>query len=241
MDLSKVDRSKSNIKHVYGKMTPEQIAYYKEQAELEDQDQEWVRAETAKKKRKARGTTRIFLCHASEDKPQVREVYQRLKALGFDPWIDEEDILPGQDWAYEIETALETSAFAMVFLSTRSVGKTGYVQREFRRALYHSEEMPEGQLHTIPVKLDDCEVPRRFSRYQWANLSDGGAFDRIVRTLHRGFEQRGLPIPTPPEPPRPADESPADTNEAPPENAGCRSSVYVIERDHHSSGDERER
>ncbi len=29
----------------------------------------------------------IFLCHASEDKPQVREVYQRLKDEGFEPWL----------------------------------------------------------------------------------------------------------------------------------------------------------
>ena len=40
---------------------------------------------------------RIFLCHASEDKPQVREVYERLKAQGFEPWLDEVDILPGLD------------------------------------------------------------------------------------------------------------------------------------------------
>jgi hypothetical protein len=73
---------------------------------------------------------RIFLCHASEDKPQVREVYHQLKALGFAPWLDEVDILPGQDWEYEIERALETSDFVIVFLSTRSVEKVGYVQRE---------------------------------------------------------------------------------------------------------------
>jgi len=46
---------------------------------------------------------RIFLCHASEDKARVREVYQHLKALGFAPWLDEVDILPGQDWEYEIK------------------------------------------------------------------------------------------------------------------------------------------
>jgi len=138
---------------------------------------------------------RIFLCHASEDKPQVRKVYARLKAAGFEPWLDEEEILPGQDWDYEIEQALETCDFVMVFLSTRSVGKTGYVQREFRRALYHSEEMPEGHIHTIPVKLDDCEVPRRFGRHQWANLEEAGAFERIVRALHYGLAQRGLPVP----------------------------------------------
>lgn len=143
---------------------------------------------------------RIFLCHASEDKPQVGEVYARLKAAGFEPWLDEEEILPGQDWNYEIEQALETCDFVMVFLSTRSVGKIGYVQREFRNALYRSEEMPEEHIHTIPVKLDDCEVPRRFRRHQWANLEEAGAFERIVRALHYGLAPRGLPVPEAPAP-----------------------------------------
>jgi hypothetical protein len=136
----------------------------------------------------------IFLCHASEDKPQVREIYQRLQTLGFSLWLDEEEILPGQDWDYEIEQALETADFVLVFLSKRSVEKIGYVQREFRRAMYRSEEMPEGYIHTIPVKLDDCTVPRRFSRHQWAKLYEEGAFDRIVRALHHGLLQRGWPM-----------------------------------------------
>ena len=36
---------------------------------------------------------RIFLCHASEDKPQVREVYRHLQEEGFQPWLDEEDLV----------------------------------------------------------------------------------------------------------------------------------------------------
>ena len=150
---------------------------------------------------------RFFLCHASEDKPQVREVYQRLKELGFEPWLDEEEILPGQDWDYEIEMALEQSDFVMVFFSERSVEKLGYVQRELRWAMYRSEEMPEGHIHTIPVKLDDCAVPRRFSRHQWANLYEDGAFDRIVRALHYGLQQRGEPAPGPP--PAPPSQAPS--------------------------------
>src|SRR5262249_41717926 len=136
-------------------------------------------------------------CHASEDKAEVREVYHRLKALGFEPWLDEEDILPGQDWEYEIERALETADFVLVFLSTRSVGKIGYVQREFRRALYHAEEMAEGVIHAIPVKLDNCVVPQRFRHHQWANLSEVGAFERIVRALRYGLQQRSQPLPEP--------------------------------------------
>jgi len=32
---------------------------------------------------------KIFLCHVSEDKQKVGEVYQRLKAEGFQSWFDE--------------------------------------------------------------------------------------------------------------------------------------------------------
>ena len=40
---------------------------------------------------------KVFLCHASGDKPAVRELCHRLRAAGFDPWLDEEKLLPGQD------------------------------------------------------------------------------------------------------------------------------------------------
>ena len=40
---------------------------------------------------------RVFLCHSSQDKPIVRELYQRLNAEGWiDPWLDEEKLLPGR-------------------------------------------------------------------------------------------------------------------------------------------------
>jgi len=49
---------------------------------------------------------KVFLCHASQDKPIVRELYRRLNAEGWiDPWLDEEKLLPGQDWDLEIEKA----------------------------------------------------------------------------------------------------------------------------------------
>jgi hypothetical protein len=51
---------------------------------------------------------RVFLCHASQDKPIVRELYQRLLAEGWiDPWLDEEKFLLGQNGNLEIEKAME--------------------------------------------------------------------------------------------------------------------------------------
>ena len=69
---------------------------------------------------------RVFLCHASQDKPVVRELYQRLLAEGWiDPWLDEEKLLPGQDWGMEIEKAVENTDVVVVFLSDNSVTKEG--------------------------------------------------------------------------------------------------------------------
>jgi hypothetical protein len=41
---------------------------------------------------------KVFLCHASADKPKVRELYRYLKRRGLQPWLDAEDLLPGQAW-----------------------------------------------------------------------------------------------------------------------------------------------
>ena len=109
---------------------------------------------------------RIFLCHASDDKAHVREAYHRLRATeGFEPWLDEEDLLPGQEWVREIPRALQPSDCILIFLSRTSVAKLGYVQREMKMALDAWEELPEGTIHTIPVRLDDCDVPKQFRRY----------------------------------------------------------------------------
>src|SRR5262245_52237205 len=141
---------------------------------------------------------RIFFCHATEDKAQVREVYHRLQAIdGFEPWLDEEDLLPGQNWTREIPRALQASDFILIFFSRLSVAKRGYVQREMKLALDALQELPEGTIHTIPVRLDDCEVPDSFRHYHYANLFAPKGFDRIVRAIRAELAKRQEPKPEP--------------------------------------------
>jgi hypothetical protein len=172
---------------------------------------------------------RIFLCHASEDKTQVREVYHRLRAIeGFEPWLDEEDLLPGQEWAWEIPRALQTSDFILVFFSRASVAKRGYVQREMKLALDAWQEIPEGTIHTIPVRIDECEVPESFRRYHWANLFDPNGFDHIVCAIRAEVAKRsGLTPPLSPQPsPRPIDAAPQREAATPPVREKDRPEVH---------------
>ena len=80
--------------------------------------------------------SRIFLCHASEDKPQVVELYHKLKSAGYYPWLDQEDLLPGQNWRQEIKKVIGNPYnLIVVCLSGNSVTKRGVVQQEMKWAL----------------------------------------------------------------------------------------------------------
>src|SRR5438270_7379352 len=104
---------------------------------------------------------RVFLCHSSGDKPIVRKLYQQLQSEGIDPWLDEESLLPGQNWEQEIRKAVRDSDIVLVCLSPGSISKTGFVQKEIKFALDVADEQPEGTIFLIPVRLEECNVPER--------------------------------------------------------------------------------
>src|SRR6476659_399432 len=139
----------------------------------------------------------IFLCHSSSDKPSVRELYQKLSAEGWmDVWLDEEKLLPGQDWDYEIDKALGKSDAVIVTLSTGSVSKEGYVQKELRFALDIALEKPEGTIFILPVRLDDCERPRRLRPIQGIDYfppeSRAAAYGRLRQSLELRAQALGI-------------------------------------------------
>lgn len=127
----------------------------------------------------------VFLCHASQNKPAVRKLYARLKRDGFLPWLDEQQLVGGQDWDREIRCAVRNSDVVIVCLSPAAVGKTGYVQKEITVALDVADEQPEGRIFVIPVKLEQCEVPDRLKRWQWIDLSERRSYQNLLRALRQ--------------------------------------------------------
>ncbi len=126
---------------------------------------------------------KVFLCHASTDKPKVRDLYRYLKRRGINPWFDEEHLVGGQDWQVEIPKALATSDAIIICLTKNSVDKEGYIQKEIKFALDKALEMPEGRIFLIPVKFEECEVPFTLSRYQWVDLTVESGYAKMMKAL----------------------------------------------------------
>jgi hypothetical protein len=108
----------------------------------------------------------------------------------FKPWLDEEELLPGQLWEQEIPRALQDSDFILIFFSQNSVNKHGYIQREFKLTLDAWQEIPTGRIYAIPIRLDNCEIPEQFRKYQWVDLFDGYSFERVIQSIRAGLLQR---------------------------------------------------
>jgi hypothetical protein len=137
---------------------------------------------------------KVFLCHASGDKPAVRDLYRRLRSDGIAPWLDEEDLLPGQDWQLEIPKAVRSSDAVIICLSRKAITKTGYVQKEIKYALDVADEKPVGAIFLIPLRLEECEVPDRLCRWQRVDFFQEKGYERLLRALRACAESLGLGV-----------------------------------------------
>ncbi|RPH88047.1 MAG: TIR domain-containing protein [Chroococcales cyanobacterium metabat2.561] len=128
----------------------------------------------------------IFLAHATEDKPAVLALYERLKQAGYKPWLDKKDLIPGQIWRDEIPKAIKASQIFLACLSAKSANKQGYIQRELRIALDTLGQMLLGTIFFIPMRLEECEIPDLRLAEVGLNLRD---IHRLDYWEEDGFEQ----------------------------------------------------
>lgn len=133
----------------------------------------------------------IFLSYARADYEHVKNLYDALKTLGFDPWLDKESLFGGQRFEDAITRAIQDSDFFVPCFSENSVNRRGMIQRELRLALNVAEEYLDDDIYIIPVRLAPVSIGQRFSSIQWIDLFAEDGFARLIAALRRGVATRG--------------------------------------------------
>ncbi|MEM1228516.1 MAG: toll/interleukin-1 receptor domain-containing protein [Planctomycetota bacterium] len=124
--------------------------------------------------------TKVFLSHASEDKPLVDRLYEDLEALNLNCFYDRESIQPGDSIPSQINEGLKAADFVLVVLSKHSV-TSRWVQME-TDAAFMAEAAGESTV-LLPVLIDDCEIPPLLRPKLYVDLQD---YDSGLATL-QGF------------------------------------------------------
>jgi hypothetical protein len=111
-----------------------------------------------------RTLARVFIAYVREDLEAASRLYGDLARAGFSPWMDIANLVPGQNWPRAIEAAIESSGFFIACFSDNSVNKRGGFQAEIRYALDCARRVPLEEIFIVPVRLDDCRIPRPIQR-----------------------------------------------------------------------------
>lgn len=128
----------------------------------------------------------IFISYAREDRESARRLYRDLRRLGLSPWIDTENLLPGERWKERIRKEIREATHFIALLSSNTVDKRGVVQWEIREALETLKQVPENQIYFIPARLEECQMPvSSMEDIQWVDLFPDyeGALMRIAASL----------------------------------------------------------
>ncbi|MBU0567646.1 toll/interleukin-1 receptor domain-containing protein [bacterium] len=99
---------------------------------------------------------RAFISYAKEDREIAKRLYTDIKNMGVSVWLDIEDLIPGQNWRSAIHNEIRACSYFIALLSSHSVSKRGYVQKELKTALEVLDEFPPSEIFIIPVRIDEC-------------------------------------------------------------------------------------
>jgi hypothetical protein len=140
-----------------------------------------------------RAMPQVFIAYCKEDEELATRLCEDLNRAGFSPWMDVRKLLAGQNWPRAIEAAIEVSDFFVACFSGKSVRKKGGFQSEIRYALDCARQVPLDEIYIVPVRLDECPVPRTIQHeLQYIDLFpdwDSG-MERLLTMLRREVERR---------------------------------------------------
>ncbi len=127
----------------------------------------------------------VFISYATEDYDIAKRLYDDLKQRCIVPWLDRENLLPGQNWRNEIPRVIREHDYFLLLISSHSVNKRGFIQKEQKIALDLLDEIPEDEIFIIPVRIDETQLRHEnLKNIHWADLSDYDVgFEKLLKVF----------------------------------------------------------
>lgn len=114
---------------------------------------------------------KVFISYAREDTEIAMRLYNSMKELFLDPWIDQVNLKPGENWQLSVNEGIRECDYFIAVLSHNSINKRGYVQKELRKGIDALDEFPDSSTFLIPARIENCfPINERLREIQWVDL-----------------------------------------------------------------------
>jgi hypothetical protein len=117
-----------------------------------------------------------------------------IAATGFNPWLDMEALIPGEEWEKRIRDDIRTSDIVLACLSPASLIKVGFVQAEMDFAWEAGRERTDGKSYLIPVLLEPCDIPARLKAWHSVRLFESDGYGKLAAALRERGRELGRSI-----------------------------------------------
>ncbi|MCU0432352.1 MAG: toll/interleukin-1 receptor domain-containing protein [Bacteroidia bacterium] len=123
---------------------------------------------------------KVFISYSRQDSRFADCIVCEIKNAGGDPWLDREQIKPGDEWPELTLNTLKASDYTILILSRQSVNSKGFVQEEFLEAI--KEMKRRNRKYIFTFKTDDCEIPEPLRHLHSVSNRDNG-IAQIIRAM----------------------------------------------------------
>ncbi|MCP4108422.1 MAG: DUF1566 domain-containing protein [Desulfobacteraceae bacterium] len=131
---------------------------------------------------------KIFISYAREDIETARKLYHDLKKAGVNPWLDKEELIPGQNWKLTVTREIKECRYFIALMSSHSVTKQGFVQTELKKAMDILEQFPDEDIFIIPIRVDECDIPPKLADIHYEDIFH--SYEECLKKILRAFPEK---------------------------------------------------
>ncbi len=137
-----------------------------------------------------RETPHIFVDYARADGERAGVILERLSAEGFETLTDGGERAGEGSWVSGDPTVFLDADFFLICLSNNAVDTKGVLLPGLKRKLDYLWRGANGQAFLIPVRLEECRVPRSLQAFECVDLFTPGGWAELLAAIEETAARR---------------------------------------------------
>lgn len=121
---------------------------------------------------------KVFLSYSRKDSALAGELLEGLELLGFDAYLDKQDIAPGEPWEERLGNLIRQADTVVFILSPNSIAS--------KHCSWEVEETAKSGKRLVPVMhqaVPDAQVPELLRRLNYVFFNEGQSFSKSLGQL----------------------------------------------------------